>query len=143
MSRALPLLRQLVVDNALVLEVAATGNLLVGPEPNITGENDAAIRAARDELVALARLIDPATQDRWRTFAAQYAARPEDVVTPTFAYRRNLPYVPHRCHSCGESLPRGFRWGRCSRCAVAWRLVVDTPVGEAWMLHYDEAQVRG
>jgi hypothetical protein len=137
-SPALPILRWLVAEDGLSLE-AHEGRLVVGPAEKLTDEHRELIRLHKPDLIALARLVDAGTQDRIRVFAAQYAARPEGVLVPAFVYRPGAPYAPHRCLSCTEPLPEGIRWGRCRRCAVAWRLVVGAPVREAWMVAYDSA----
>lgn len=139
-SPVLPVFRGL-LDAGLVLEAGHDGRLRVGPEDRLTDEYDSAIRSHRDALLALARIVDLDTQDRCRIFAQQYVTRPADVWVPRFMYRVGVPYAPHVCHSCGDPLPTSLRWGRCRRCAVAWRLVVSAPLGEPWLVSYDDARI--
>lgn len=139
-SPVLPVFRDL-LDAGLVLEAGHDGRLRVGPEDRLTDAYDTAIRSHRDALLALARIVDLATQDRCRIFAHQYATRPADVLVPRFAYRADVPYAPHVCHSCSDPLPASLRWGRCRRCALAWRLVVGVTPHEAWLVTYDDARI--
>lgn len=89
-------------------------------------------------LAALVRACDDGVQARRESFAAQFKAGPASRV-PAFLFRSGVAYEAAICFSCGDRLAE-VRFGRCWRCALAWRLVaVRVPAATAAAL--DEARV--
>ncbi len=115
------------------------GRLRVWPVERLTAEHERLIQQHRDALVILVRICDEGVQERLAAFKRQCADTPADSI-PSFLFKPNVPYVKGLCFSCGTELPES-RFGRCSRCALAWCLAagVDTP-GEL-AAAVDEARV--
>ena len=85
------------------------------------------IKADRPSLRLLLAICDDGTQERVARFKQQCADTPDDAI-PSFLFKPDLPYVKGLCFSCGTELPEPW-FGRCARCALAWRLAagVDIP----------------
>jgi hypothetical protein len=136
-SVALPLFLRL-ADEGFTLE-AVDEHLRVSPAGHLTAAHRVTIQQHRDALFTLARICDAGVGERQGAFRDQLAAaRPGTV--PRFLFRGEVPYVRGRCFSCGDDLVE-LRFGRCWRCALAWRLaarlLIPTVVAEA----LDEARV--
>jgi hypothetical protein len=130
-SPALPLLLELEADG---FDLRFDGSrLLVKPIERLSPERRALVAAHRADLVALVRICDAGVVTRRQVFAAQYAS---GVTVGRFALVPDLPYVSGRCFSCGDPLTRPA-FGRCWRCAMAWRLVVGVPVSASLSEVYD------
>jgi len=140
LSVALPALQVLwsLEDRQFEVGLTDDGVLLVSPKSRLTEGDDRAIRQHRDELVALVRWCDEDVAARRDVFVQQLAAAPAGTV-PRFQFRPDVPYEAGRCHSCGEELPR-FTFGRCWRCALAWRLTCRLPVSAERARAVDEAR---
>ncbi len=98
----------------------------IWPSDRLTPGLIEAIRAHRDDLVRLGKLADSGVVVRRQVFEAQWRSRASDRM-PAFLFKSNVPYGKGACFSCGDALER-FRWGRCWRCALSWRLALRLPV---------------
>lgn len=121
-SLALSLLLQLEAHGFEVL--AVDNRLLVKPADRIPVDVRAQLATYRRELLTLLRICDVAVQDRREVFSAQLAA---GVAVGRLTARDRLTYVAGQCFSCGDALPRPV-FGRCWRCALAWRLAVGVAI---------------
>ncbi len=103
------------------------GRLRVWPVERLTAEHERLIQQHRHALVTLVRICDDGVQERMAAFKQQLANTAADSI-PSFLFRPDVPYVKGLCFSCGTELPEP-RFGRCARCALAWRLAagVDIP----------------
>ena len=131
-SPALPLLLRL---EARGCDVSVRGDrLIVEPSSRLDGSERAAVLVHRRALAVLIQACDPAVVVRRAVFAQQLASTPS-LRMPSFLLRPEEPYVHGRCFSCGDELERP-RFGRCWRCALAWRLVCGlTVVDKAGIRH--------
>ena len=121
-SPALPLLLRLEAEG---FEVATVDDrLLVKPIDRLPACVRSELSAYRRELVTLVRVCDGGVGGRREVFASQLA---RGVSVGRLALSADVPYVAGRCFSCGDALPRPV-FGRCWRCALAWRLAVGTAV---------------
>jgi hypothetical protein len=112
-------------DAGLVFEATQDGRLRVRPAGLVTPERAELIRTHRDHLLTLARICDEGVQRRAAKFRTDVEATRDRL--PAFLYRACVPYVAGVCFSCGDRLnATGF--GRCWRCALAWRLAVRVPI---------------
>lgn len=112
----------------------AAGALVLEPTGRATAEHQRLAGEYSEELALLCAVCDPDVQARVRVFADQYRPYVQTVRVPRFRYFTGVPFEPGVCHSCGASLPAGFRWGACRACGLAWRIVVNAPITEAWLL---------
>ena len=120
-SPAIPLLVTLEARGCRLTVTADGGRLIVEPASRLTATQREDVREHGRTLATLIRACDDGVQARRECFAAQFDATPVPQV-PAFLFRSNVPYQPGVCFSCAESLPEP-RFGRCWRCALAWRLV--------------------
>ncbi len=121
---ALPLLLQLEADG---FTFATRGErLLVRPVERLTPELRRQLEVERERLLLLLRICDDGVQARREAFACAIAATGPGVL-PLLVFRAGVPYAPGICFSCGEANDRaGF--GRCPRCALAWRLAAGVAI---------------
>jgi hypothetical protein len=75
----------------------------------------------RAAVLTLLRICDAGVVARREVFQQQLNATAPPAV-PAFVFTAGVPYVPGACFSCGEANGRET-YGRCWRCALAWRLV--------------------
>lgn len=111
----------------LSFEVTPQGRFRVTPAQRLSSELAALVRQHRDDLVLLTHVCDRGVQARIDVFRRQIDAAPVGVVLPALLFRRGLAHERGRCFSCGDALERS-RWGRCWRCALAWRLAARVPL---------------
>lgn len=137
-SPALPLLLELEAAG-LALVTTVTGTLRIGPAERLTPEQVAAIHEHRDALKTLALICEDGVQARRVTFVATLAEA-ESALVPSLVFRPDLPYVAGQCFSCGDPNGRAT-FGRCWRCALAWRLAVRVPIPAGLAAVYDEAKI--
>jgi hypothetical protein len=92
---------------------------------------------------ALKRLIatDAGVAERRARFHQQLAAASIGTV-PVFLFRVGVSYQRGICFSCGDGLI-AHQFGRCWRCALAWRLAAGVPVARALAAALDAAKVSG
>lgn len=136
-SPALPLLLSLEAAGCEIRLLPNT-RLRIGPNNRLAPEQIAAIRREAEALKALVWLRDASVQERRAEFARQFAAAPAGTV-PAFVFQPGLPYVKGTCFSCGDALPQ-VRYGRCWRCALAWRVAVGLPIPTDLAVGYDDAK---
>jgi len=110
----------------------------IWPSDRLTPELRASILAYRDDLVRLGKLADEGVAERRRLFEAQWVLREREQM-PAFLFRLDVPYAMGACFSCGDDLAAA-RWGRCWRCALAWRLALNLPVEIELASALDEAK---
>jgi hypothetical protein len=139
-SPALGMLRQLEADGFHV-ELMADGALSIAPRSRLTAERMRAIAECKAALKTLLQCCDDGTQARRRVFAQQFAEAAGPMV-PALLYRADVPYTRGRCFSCGDALPE-LRFGRCWRCALAWRLACCQPIRAEIAVVMDTAKVSG
>jgi hypothetical protein len=108
------------------IELLDDGTLCISPRTGLTLERMQEITEHRDALRLLVRCCDEEVQDRQDIFRRQIAAAPDGRM-PVFIYREGVPYQAGSCFSCGADLPEPV-FGRCWRCALAWRLACRLPV---------------
>jgi hypothetical protein len=120
------------------LRVAESGRLQIAPADRVTPDLLARLKVAKAALVSLVCSSDAAVLERVESFRQQLIAAPSRSV-PAFIFQSGVPYVPGRCFSCGDCLPE-MRFGRCWRCAFAWRLAVGVPVAAESARASDEAR---
>jgi hypothetical protein len=134
-SPALPLLLQLEADgfNVAVID----GRLLVKPIERLAPEVRAQLACYRREVLTLVRVCDEGVQERRELFRAQLAA---GVGIGRLAMAADLPYVAGQCFSCGYALARPI-FGRCWRCALAWRLAAGVAIPPMVGDVYDKQRV--
>ena len=135
-STALPLLIGLEADG---FRFAVSGDrLLVRPVERLTPEQRELLRQERDAILVLLRICDAGVQARREAFAAQLQADGAALV-PALLFRPDVPYVAGRCFSCGDESGRPS-FGRCARCALAWRLVLGVAIPSDFAATYDDAK---
>jgi hypothetical protein len=79
---------------------------------------------------------DAALQSRRERFRVQLADAAPGTM-PVLRFRAGVPYVQGVCFSCGVPLDE-LVFGRCWRCALAWRLACGISISASW---YDTAQI--
>jgi hypothetical protein len=135
-SPALPLLVGLEADG---FTFAVSGDrLLVRPVERLTPEQRALLQRERAAILVLLRICDTGVQARREAFAAQLQANSTALV-PALVFRPDVPYVAGRCFSCGDETGRPS-FGRCARCALAWRLALGVAIPAEFAAAYDDAK---
>ncbi len=120
---ALPLLLRLEAEG---FDVQVDGDRLrVRPPAKLTPELLGALRAHKADLLMLVRCCDAGVQARREVFARQLAETAAPGV-PAFLFRQ-VPYATGSCFSCGDGLAEAI-FGRCWRCAIAWRMAAGVPI---------------
>lgn len=117
----------------LVAELEASGfewrlvddRVQVRPVAALTADLRARLRERYPQVVELMRTIDGGVRARREQFSVEWQRRLADT-SPRFLFRGDVPYVFAVCFSCGE--PNGEKWGRCWRCALAWRLAIGAHI---------------
>lgn len=127
-------------DAGVRLRLGADGRILANPVDRLTDDQRTQLRTCRVEVVELLRSYDLETDHRVQVFQGQLADPPEGVILPLLVYRPDLPYVEGFCYSCGDLL-EDFRFGRCWRCALAFRLALRLPVSPELVAALDEARI--
>ena len=134
-SPALPLLLALEAEG---FAFAIDGDrLLVRPVERLSPELRQALRRERESLVVLVRICDVGVQQRRELFATSLAS--DARVLPSLVFVADVPYVAGHCFSCGDSNQRPT-FGRCWRCALAWRLAAGVAVPSDFAAAYDSAK---
>ena len=101
--------------NGFDLAVAG-GRLSIRPAHQLTNAHRAVIRRYRDDLIILVQSCDPGVLSRRVLFKRQWTLDR----TTTFLVCPDLGWERGRCFSCDDGL-EAARFGRCSRCNLAWR----------------------
>ena len=94
---------------------------------------------ANDVRELLRMLADSGLRSRVRRFAQMFDASTPTTL-PTNVLTCGIPYATGVCFSCGHELPRS-QYGRCWRCALAWRIAWRYPLHKALQIATDEARV--
>jgi hypothetical protein len=135
-SAALPLLVELEADG---FSFSHDGDrLLVRPIDRLSPELRERVRRERGALLLLLRICDEGVQARREVFARQLSTM-SHAVLPELVFRTSVPYVAGRCFSCGEATEQPT-FGRCARCALAWRLAAGVPIPSDFAAVYDAAK---
>ncbi len=134
---ALPLLLAL-EDQGFDLRLVG-GDVWVKPLERLTAAQRDQVRQHGPALRLLLAICDDGTQERVERFKQQFANTPADSI-PSFLFRPDVPYVEGGCFSCGTELPES-RFGRCARCALAWRLAAGVDIPGELAAAWDEARV--
>src|SRR6266516_2733137 len=100
--------------------------LSIAPRSQLTAERMHCIAEHKEAIKALVRRCDEGVSARRDMFVQQLAQKKAPGV-PTFLFRPNVPYVSGHCFSCRDELNQA-RFGRCWRCALAWRLAAGVAV---------------
>jgi hypothetical protein len=115
-------------------------HVLVSPRGVLTLEQREVFRRHQAAVRVLVALVaDAEVQARRDAFRQQVEATPAPMV-PAFLFKVGICYTKGRCFSCGDKLPE-LRFGRCWRCAVAWRLACRLPIDAALADALDGAKV--
>lgn len=104
-------------------------HLVVAPRSRLTSDRMKLIAVHKDSLRLALVCRDSGVVNRVCAFTRQADALPAPRV-PAFLFSPDVPYVKGRCFSCGDLLLE-FRYSRCWRCSVAWRIVCRLPIPEA------------
>ena len=137
-SGAVAILCELERDGFTV-ELTPDDAITVAPRAALTPDRRQQIIEHKVAIKILLRSYDSGVRDRRELFARQLDSAPPGVLVPRFVFRPS-PYVPGRCHACGEGLGCS-RWGFCWRCALARSLVCRAPIPANVFKVYDEARV--
>jgi hypothetical protein len=84
-------------------------------------------------------LADDGLRARRRQFELMFAEALPGTL-PTNVVRRGIPYAIGVCFSCGAALPKP-QFGRCWRCALAWRIAWRYPLPASVVSAADEARI--
>jgi len=114
--------------------------LVIAPRSKLTPERMTAISGQKDALKTLLHCCDEGVTARRDVFRQQLDASPAGHV-PAFLFRPGVAYVPRVCFSCGDALTCPRYYGRCWRCALAWRLACRVPVAVETAQALDAAKV--
>ncbi|PYR34352.1 MAG: hypothetical protein DMF90_17485 [Acidobacteria bacterium] len=133
-SPALPLV--LALERAGFSLRLAGDRVRVEPGSHLTEDQRRLLVAHKPEVVMLLRCSDPGVVDRREAFRAQLAEAGAPAV-PAFLFKRDVPYAPAVCFSCGEANGRAS-FGRCWRCALAWRLACRLPIAAEFATAIDD-----
>jgi len=136
-SPALPLLLELEAEGFTL--AADRGRLLVRPHDRLSADRRALLARERDALLTLLRICDSDVQRRREAFAIALETDTSGAALPLLVLTPGLPYVAGRCFSCGDPLDRST-YGRCWRCALAWRLALRLPVPAEYGAALDSAK---
>jgi hypothetical protein len=116
----------------------AGGRLRVRPTTRLTPELRDRLHRERDALLVLLRICDDGVQRRREAFVATLAAETAAVL-PALVFTPDVPYVAGKCFSCAQPNDRPT-FGRCWRCALAWRLALGLPISSDFAAAYDAAK---
>ncbi len=122
--------------------VTVDGTLRISPRSKLTADRMHVIEGCRDALRLLVRACDPEVQARRTVFARQLDTPPLGVLVPRLLFRSGIPYAEGSCFSCGDALPRHV-FGRCWRCALAWRLAARVALTQDLLDAHAHAKVAG
>lgn len=136
-SPAVPLLVEL-EQQGFSLQVTADGRLRVEPGSRLSDQQRQLLAAHRDAAVLLLRTCDAGVVARREAFRAQLEADASAIV-PAFVFRPDAPYAAGVCFSCADSNGSN-QYGRCWRCALAWRLACRVPIDPALAVIIDAAK---
>ena len=115
------------------------GAVLINPISKLPPDVRALFQQHPDDLRLLVSIAtDAGVHERRDAFRLQREAAPAPRV-PAFLFRAGIGYVPGVCFSCGDALPE-LRFGRCWRCAIAWRLACRLPISVDLATAIDEAR---
>jgi hypothetical protein len=116
------------------------GTVQICPIDQLPADTRALMRQYPADLRRLVSItMDPEVLERRQIFAELLAHTPAPRV-PAFLFVPSVAYTKGRCFSCGQPLPR-WTFGRCWRCALAWRLVCRLPIAVALAAALDDAKV--
>ena len=121
------------------VELTPDGVLMIAPRSRLTLDRMQAVAACKDALKVLLRCCDDGVGARRDLFTQQLAQTPAPGV-PAFLFLAGIGYGPGVCFSCGDGLP-GLQFGRCWRCALAWRLAAGVSISSALAEALDGARV--
>ena len=136
---ALAILAALLRDGFHV-ELTTDDVLVIAPKSKLTPARMQTIADYRDALKGLLA-TDAGVADRRERFRQQFVAAPAGTV-PLFVFQAGVSYQPGICFSCGDRLAE-HRFGRCWRCAIAWRLAAGVAVPRTLAQALDLAKVSG
>lgn len=109
-----------------MVELTADDALTIAPRSRLTPERMHKIVTHKDGLKRLLREGDDGVVLRRAAFEQLLARTPPPRV-PAFLFRDGIVYAKGICFSCGDTLPQ-WTFGRCWRCALAWRLACRVPI---------------
>ena len=158
-SPALDLLLTMERDE-LQIEATDADVLRISPAARLDADRLAMVRRYKPELLRLIRMCDDGVQARLVSYRQQLEAAPAWQV-PAFWFRPDVPYQAGVCFSCGDRLPPAdvrtitcertdgtsvevtltSRFGRCWRCAFAFRLAVGAELPSPVAQARDEAKL--
>jgi hypothetical protein len=109
------------------------GDLVVRPISRLEASFRAELRAHKADLLMLVRICDDGVQDRRQAIERAIAG---GVPRESAVVRPDVTYVAGVCFSCGVAHDAP-RFGKCWRCALAWRLALRLPIDPGLALVYD------
>lgn len=117
----------------------ADGRLEVNPSRQLSAEQREILRAHDTAARLIVQIgADEHVQARVTEYRRQLAASALGTL-PAFVFAPNTPYTRGRCFSCNDSLNE-LRFGRCARCAIAWRLAARVPIDATMANALDSAR---
>lgn len=135
---AIGILNELEADGFSV-SLTDDGLLNIAPRSRLSPDRMTAITAWKDSIRLLVRCCDAGVADR-RDHFRRHVDRHGVGGLPALLYRPDIPYQPGVCFSCGDGLTTPT-YGRCWRCALAWRLACRLPVPIALAEAVDAAKM--
>ena len=109
------------------VELLADNSIWIAPHSRLGDKQKAIIAANKSALKVLLRSCDDGVCERRAAYEAELRGTPATRIPP-FLFKSSVPYVKGVCFSCGDQLG-GYRFGRCWRCSLAWRLAASTLAG--------------
>lgn len=142
------------------IEATDADTIRISPADRLDADRLALVRLYKPELLQLIRMCDEGVQARLMSYREQLEAAPAPQV-PAFWFRPDVPYQAGVCFSCGDHLPPADvrtvtctrtdgtsisvtlteRYGRCWRCALAFRLAVGAELPSTIAHARDEAKL--
>jgi hypothetical protein len=116
------------------------GTVQVRPIDRLPAHARVLMRQHPEDLRLLVSVLsDPDLQARRTMFDTQLQTTTAPRV-PAFLFTPDVPYTKGHCFSCGDALTQ-WRFGRCWRCSLAWRLVCHLSIEESLAKALDDAKV--
>ncbi len=158
-SPALDLLLTMERDE-LQIEATDADVLRISPAARLDADRLALVRRYKPELLQLIRMCDDGVQARLFSYREDLTAASAPQI-PEFLFRADVPYQAGVCFSCGDRLPPAdvrtvtcertdgtsvdvtltSRYGRCWRCAFAFRLAIGAELPSLITHARDEAKL--
>lgn len=113
--------------DGFTVQLEPDNGIVIVPRSRLTPERMAAITRYKDALTLLLRCCDAGVRARRAAFECQMALLGPGIVA-SLVFTSGIPYAAGVCFSCRDGLGRPLGFGRCWRCALAWRLACRLPL---------------